>query len=78
MNNNFISCIAAIISVIIFVIFAAFLLGGFIYLLWPAVVPAVFPRLVAEGYIVAKPSFLLSLGIAMLCAALFSVRLNSK
>lgn len=78
MNNNFISCIGAIISVVIFVVVAASLLSIFIYLLWPAVVPAVFPRLVAEGYIVGKPSFLLSLGIAMLCTALFSTRSSSK
>lgn len=77
-NDNFISCIGAIISVIIFVVVAASLMSIFIYLLWPAVVPAVFPRLVAEGYIIGKPSFLLSFGIAMFCATLFSTRSSSK
>lgn len=43
----------------------------FIYLLWPIVIPAVFPKLVAEGYIVGKLSPAFSLGVAILCASLF-------
>ena len=39
----------------------------FIYLLWPVV----FPKLVAEGYIIGKLSPALSLGVAILCASLF-------
>lgn len=43
----------------------------FIYLLWPVVIPAVFPKLVAEGYIVGKLSLALSLGVAILFTCLF-------
>ena len=50
---------------------AAFFMSIFIYLLWPVVIPAVFPKLVAEGYIVGKLSPALSLGVAILCASLF-------
>lgn len=34
-------------------------------------IPAVFPKLVAEGYIVGKLSPAFSLGVAILCASLF-------
>lgn len=36
-----------------------------------ALVPAVFPKLIAEGYIVGKLSPAFSLGVAILCASLF-------
>ena len=56
---------------IVIIAIAAFFMSIFIYLLWPVVIPAVFPKLVAEGYIVGKLSPALSLGVAILCASLF-------
>ena len=56
---------------IVIIAIAAFFMSIFIYLLWPIVIPAVFPKLVAEGYIVGKLSPAFSLGVAILCASLF-------
>lgn len=66
-NDTFGGCIGAIIGIIVIIAIAAFFMSIFIYLLWPAV----FPKLVAEGYIVGKLSPALSLGVAILCASLF-------
>lgn len=72
MNDNTLrGCIGAIIGIIVIIAIAAFFMSIFIYLLWPVVIPAVFPKLVAEGYIVGKLSPALSLGVAILCASLF-------
>lgn len=72
MNNNTLEgCIGAIIGIIVIIAIAAFFMSIFIYLLWPIVIPAVFPKLVAEGYIVGKLSPALSLGVAILCTSLF-------
>lgn len=70
-NDTFGGCIGAIIGIIVIIAIAAFFMSIFIYLLWPVVIPAVFPKLVAEGYIVGKFSPALSLGVAILCASLF-------
>lgn len=70
-NETLGGCIRAIIGIIVIIAIAAFFMSIFIYLLWPVVIPAVFPKLVAEGYIVGKLSPALSLGIAILCASLF-------
>lgn len=70
-NDTFGGCIGAIIGIIAIITIAAFFMSIFIYLLWPVVIPAVFPKLVAEGYIVGKLSPALSLGVAILCASLF-------
>lgn len=70
-NDTFGGCIEAIIGIIVIIAIAAFFMSIFIYLLWPVVIPAVFPKLVAEGYIVGKLSPALSLGVAILCASLF-------
>ena len=67
-NKTLGGCLAAI---IVSIAVTAFFMSIFIYLLWPVVIPAVFPKLVAEGYIVGKLSPALSLGIAILCASLF-------
>lgn len=67
-NETLGGCIGAIIGIIVV---AAFFMSIFIYLLWPVVIPAVFPKLVAEGYIVGKLSPALSLGVAVLCTSLF-------
>lgn len=64
-NKTFESCIGIIIGIVVIIAIAAFFMSIFIYLLWPIVIPAVFPKLVAEGYIVV------SLGVAILCASLF-------
>ncbi len=76
-NETFCGCIGAIIGIIVIIAIAAFFMSIFIYLLWPIVIPAVFPKLVAEGYIVGKLSPALSLGVAILCASLFK-RTNYK
>ena len=60
-NETFGGCIEAIIGIIVIIAIAAFFMSIFIYLLWPVVIPAVFPKLVAEGYIVGKLSPALSL-----------------
>ena len=70
-NETLGGCMGAIIGIVVFIAIAAFFMSIFIYLLWPVVIPAVFPKLVAEGYIVGKLSPALSLGIAILCASLF-------
>lgn len=49
-NKTLGGCLAAI---IVSIAVTAFFMSIFIYLLWPAV----FPKLVAEGYIVACPLF---------------------
>lgn len=59
------------IGIVVIIAIAAFFMSIFIYLLWPIVIPAVFPKLVAEGYIVGKLSPAFSLGVAILCASLF-------
>lgn len=70
-NKTFGSCTGAIIGIIVIIAIAAFFMSIFIYLLWPVVIPTVFPKLVAEGYIVGKLSPALSLGVAILCASFF-------
>lgn len=70
-NDTFGGCIGAIIRITVVIAIVAFFMSIFIYLLWPVVIPAVFPKLVAEGYIVGKLSPALSLGVAILCASLF-------
>lgn len=70
-NETLGGCIGAIIGSIVIIAIAAFFMSIFIYLLWPIVIPAVFPKLVAEGYIVGKLSPALSLGVAILCVSLF-------
>lgn len=70
-NETLGGCIGAIIGIIVIIAIAAFFMSIFIYLLWPVVISAVFPKLVAEGYIVGKLSPALSLGVAILCASLF-------
>lgn len=70
-NETLRGCIGAIIGIIVIIAIAAFFMSIFIYLLWPVVIPAVFPKLVAEGYIVGKLSPALSLGVAILCTSLF-------
>lgn len=77
-NNTFEGCIGAIIGIIVIIAIAAFFMSIFIYLLWPVVIPAVFPKLVAEGYIVGQLSPALSLGVAILCASLFGTRSSSN
>lgn len=67
-NKTFGSCIGTIIGIVVIIAIAAFFMSIFIYLLWPIVIPAVFPKLVAEGYIVGKLSPAFSLGVAILCA----------
>jgi hypothetical protein len=54
-------------AIIVSIAVTAFFMSIFIYLLWPAV----FPKLVAEGYIVGKLSLALSLGVAILFTCLF-------
>lgn len=66
-NETLGGCIGAIIGITVVIAIAAFFMSIFIYL----VIPAVFPKLVAEGYIVGKLSPALSLGVAILCASLF-------
>lgn len=39
----------AIIGIIVIIAIAAFFMSIFIYLLWPVMIPAVFPKLVAVG-----------------------------
>lgn len=70
-NETLGGCMGAIIGIVVIIAIAAFFMSIFIYLLWPVVIPAVFPKLVAEGYIVGKLSPVLSLGVAILCASLF-------
>lgn len=67
-NKTLGGCLAAI---IVSIAVTAFFMSIFIYLLWPVVIPAVFPKLVAEGYIVDKLSLALSLGVAILFTCLF-------
>ena len=71
MDNETLRGCIAIIGIIVVIAIAAFFVSIFIYLLWPVVIPAVFPKLVAEGYIVGKLSPALSLGVAVLCTSLF-------
>lgn len=58
-KQEILRCLAAI---IVSIAVTAFFMSIFIYLLWSVVIPAVFPKLVAEGYIVGKLSLALSLG----------------
>lgn len=67
-NKTLGGCLAAI---IVSIAVTAFFMSIFIYLLWSVVIPAVFPKLVAEGYIVGKLSLALSLGVAILFTCLF-------
>ena len=67
-NKTLGGCLAAI---IVSIAVTAFFMSIFIYLLWPVVIPAVFPKLVAEGYIVGKLSLAFSLGVAILFTCLF-------
>lgn len=64
-NETLGDCMGAIIGIVVIIAIAAFFMSIFIYLLWPVVIPAVFPKLVAEGYIVGKLSPALSLGVAI-------------
>lgn len=75
-NETLGGCIGAIIGITVVIAIAAFFMSIFIYLLWPVVIPAVFPKLVAEGYIVGKLSPALSLGVAILCAKGTSYKSN--
>lgn len=70
-NKTLGGCLAAIIAIIVSIAVTAFFMSIFIYLLWPVVILAVFPKLVAEGYIVGKLSLALSLGVAILFTCLF-------
>lgn len=67
-NKTLGGCLAAI---IVSIAVTAFFMSIFIYLLWPVVIPAVFPKLVAKEYIVGKLSLALSLGVAILFTCLF-------
>lgn len=67
-NKTLGGCLAAI---IVSIAVMAFFMSIFIYLLWPVVILAVFPKLVAEGYIVGKLFLALSLGVAILFTCLF-------
>lgn len=70
-NKTFKNRIGIIMGIVVIIAIAAFFMSIFIYLLWPVVIPTVFPKLVAEGYIVGKLSPAFSLGLAILCVTLF-------
>lgn len=63
---------------VLLLLLAATIGGFFVWLLWPIVIPAVFPGLVASGTIAAELSFLQSVALSWLCAVLFKTTSTSK
>ena len=72
----------AIVALFVFltvIFFVAVISGLFIWLLWPAVIPAVLPGLVASGAVAAELSFWKSMLLGLLSSALFkSTSVNNK
>lgn len=75
---KFIGNLIIVLGGIATVAFFAVLGGTIVWLIWPVVVPAVLPGLVAAGTIAAKLTWWVSVCLTWLCALLIKTASTSK
>lgn len=76
-NTTFLGCMGYLFMLFLYICLITWLLS----MLWPWIVPAVFPGLVANGSIAAELTFWQYWGVSVLCAFLFKpggIKVNSK
>ena len=77
MNNLFTGLGMAVVAILL-VTLAAFIGGTIVWLIWPVVIPTVFPAAVASGAVAGKLGWWASVCLTWLCAILLKTTTSAK
>lgn len=68
--NNLFTGLGMVVAAILLITFAAFIGGTIVWLIWPVVIPTIFPAAVASGAVAGKLSWWVAVCLTWLCALL--------